>query len=182
MERVMRETIPRWRPARSRRSLVSTSCMLLATLLAACSSHATHEPSTGPPPLTAGTYYGYVKSLDKKSRAIKFDKVEYYQDLTPGDGMAEKLCRKNGVTVPPDGELCHDYYLKDDRMEVNGTVSNSAKITYFKRPGSPSGLLGTFKVSLPQLAQIAATPSEGGLFEFIVKDGQIVTVSGIYMP
>lgn len=32
--------------------------------------------------------------------------------------MAKKLCRNNGVEVPPDGELCHDYYLKDDQVEV----------------------------------------------------------------
>jgi hypothetical protein len=135
-----------------------------------------------PPPLADGMYYGYARSFDAHSRALRFDRVEYADDAS----TAEQLCQQNGVPVPPEGELCHDYYLKDDKTVVDATAAKSVRIADWHKfgdytgrpmPGDPYGF------SLKQFAQ-TVTDGFGGteLFQFTVKAGQIVAINGTYLP
>ncbi len=134
------------------------------------------------PPLADGTYYGYARSFDTSSRKLQFARVEF----ADSPGNAQQLCEQNGVPVPPEGELCHIYYLKDDKMVAAGTASKSVRITdwhklndYTSRPeqGDP------FRFSLKEFAQmVGSIPGKDELLQFTVHGGQIVAISGIYLP
>jgi hypothetical protein len=136
-------------------------------------------------PLADGTYYGYVDSLDTGSLTLRFDKVDFYLGAFDNSdlGKIEQMCQDNGIQVPPSGELCHAYYLKDDHVTESATLSQSATMTYWTTPGEMAGPTGqTYQMSLAQLAQLVSSPAHGGLFQFTVAGGQIVAVNGIYLP
>jgi hypothetical protein len=135
-----------------------------------------------PPPLADGTYYGYAKSFDAHSRALRFERVEYVFD----PAKAEQLCRQNGVSVPPEGELCHTYYLKDDKTAVDANASKSVHIADWHKFGDYTGQPKSgdpYGFSLKQFAQ-TITDGFGGteLFQFTVKAGQVVAINGTYLP
>jgi hypothetical protein len=131
------------------------------------------------PPLADGTYYGYIKSLDTGSRDVRFDRAEYYQRQGPGDDTPQKLCQANGIPVSPYDELCNDYFVKDDHVEEAATIAKNVSVTYFEQPGNP-GQIGTYNVSLAQLAKIVARDN-GVLFTFVLKGGQVVAINGVYI-
>jgi hypothetical protein len=135
-----------------------------------------------PASLADGTYYGFVDSLDTATREITFDKTEFYQDPTPQDGEATRLCEKNGVPVQPEEELCHDYYLKDDHVTESAAISPSAAISSYQEPGGPASPGASYQLSLAQLGQLVTASGNAMLLKFTVADGQVTAISGVWMP
>jgi hypothetical protein len=134
------------------------------------------------PPLADGTYYGYLRSFDTHFRALRFARVEF----ADSPDKAQQLCEQNGVPVPPEGELCHDYYLKDDKVVADSTASKSVRITdwhKFNDYTSPPVQGNPYQFSLKQFAQtVGSISGRTELFQFTVHGGQIVAINGIYLP
>ena len=180
---------------RRQRGAVSAglAVVLMVTTLASCGGSSKVPASTigasggavsgvAAPPLADGTYYGYSRSFDIHSRALRFARVEFANN----PHKAQQLCEQNGVPVPPEGELCHDYYLKDDKVVIDSTASKSVRITdwhKFNDYTSPPAQGNPYQFSLSKFAQTVGTTSgRTELFQFIVKGGGIVAINGIYLP
>ena len=82
--------------------------------------------------------------------------------------------------------MCHDYYLKDDKVVIDSTASKSVRITdwhKFNDYTSPPAQGNPYQFSLSKFAQTVGTTSgRTELFQFIVKGGGIVAINGIYLP
>lgn len=136
--------------------------------------------SPPPPPPTDGVYYGRIVSYIPQGRVLQYARSEFA--FGPG-GEAEKLCRENGVPIPPSGELCHDYYLKDDNIVDTVPVSKSVQITDWHKYGKQVPLNAPTRYSLKQFAKTVTTfPGKLDFFKLTIQGGQVVRINGIYLP
>jgi hypothetical protein len=132
--------------------------------------------------LTDGPYYGTIESVVNGSQlTVKFDHHDFVQAQTPGGN--ERLCKQNGIPVPPAGVFCHEYFEKDEHLTMEGPISPSVTLTYFQAPpGEPGdGSVGTYPMNMEQLAQVV-TKDPGTLFKFTVHDGLITSIDAVYTP
>jgi len=140
----------------------------------ASSKHHANGIATAP----TGSYTGYLRQLDLRTRKIEFDRVLWYTG-----NAAKKACRKDKVKIPPEGEWCHDYYIHDTKKLLGARVAQKATIrsqlSFNQRGISAAG----FPLSLRQvLSLMEQTATADQVYRMSVRQGVITRIFGLYHP
>jgi hypothetical protein len=161
------------------RAALMIALLALSLNLSGCAArlHPAHR-NNGALALRTGTYDGYLRALNLRTRHLTIDRVLWYQGAA-----AKRACVRDHIPIPRDDERCHDYYVHDLKTILIDPVARSAmiasEISFNQKSLSASG----YRLTLGQVSSLMKRAGSAyTVYRITVRNGIIVALFGLYQP